>query len=119
MDDRREIAPMNAIGAADRAEAQTLAGMGARPDGGAIVMTADPVQFSVTTGYTAIPMPSNGLDAITKEALDLQATHAILDGEHLPGSPGAVAERLHPTRTEAVPGQTMLVLELAPERQPQ
>jgi hypothetical protein len=119
MDDRREIAPMNALGAADRAEAQTLAGMGAGPDGGAVVMTPDPVQFSVTTGYTAIPMPSNGLDAITKEALDLQATHAILDGEHLPGTPGAVAEQLHPTRTEAVPGQTMLVLELAPERQPQ
>jgi hypothetical protein len=119
MDDRREIAPMNALGAADRAEAQTLAEMGARPDGGAVVMTPDPVQFSVTTGYTAIPMPGNGLDAITKEALGLQATHAILDGEHLPGSPGAVAERLHPTRTEAVPGQTMFVLELAPERQPQ
>ncbi|HEX4154176.1 MAG TPA: hypothetical protein VHY48_01060 [Acidobacteriaceae bacterium] len=116
MDDRREIGPMNAIGEADRAQAAELAAMGAEPEN-AVVMTADPVQFSVTTGYRAIPMPSNGLDAITKEALDLHASYAILDGEHLPGSPNVVAEKLHPTQTEAVPGQTMLVLELCPEPQ--
>ena len=78
-------------------------------------MTPDPVQFSVTTGYSAIPMPGNGLDAITNEALDLHASHAILDGEHLPGSPTAVNQRLHPVQIRTVPGQSVLLLELPRE----
>jgi hypothetical protein len=115
MDDRRTIEPMNAIGDADRAQARALAEMGAQPDDGdspALVMTPDPVQFSVTTGYRAIPLPANGLDAITKEALGLQASHAILDREHLPGSLTEVTERLHPVQTKTIPGQTVLLLEL-------
>lgn len=115
MDDRRSIDPMNAIGDADRAEAKTLAEMGAEPGPGTIVMTPDPVQFSVTTGYPAIPMPSNGLDAITNEALDLHASHAILDGEHLPGSSAEVKEKLHPLQIRTVPGWSVLLLELPKE----
>ena len=119
MDDRRAIDPMNQIGDADRAEARTLASMGATPDGApgrpTLVMTPDPVQFSVTTGYPAIPMPGNGLDAITNEALDLHASHAILDGEHLPGSLAEVTARLHPVQIKTIPGQTVLVFELPRE----
>ena len=115
MDDRRSIDPMNQIGDADRAEARALAAMGATPDASTLVMTPDPVQFSVTTGYPAIPMPGNGLDAITKEALDLHASHAILDGEHLPGSLTEVTAGLHPVQIKAVPGQTVLVFELPRE----
>jgi hypothetical protein len=115
MDDRRAIDPMNAIGDADRAQAKALQAMGARPDGGSIVMTPDPVQFSVTTGYFAIPMPANGLDAITKEALDLHASYAILDGEHPPGSPAEVNQKLHPVQTRTVPGESVLLLQLPKE----
>jgi hypothetical protein len=115
MDDRRAIDPMNAMGAADRAQARTLASMGAPPDAGTVVMTPDPVQFSVTTGYSAIPMPGNGLDAITKEALDLHASHAILDGKHLPGSLAEVVQKLHPVQMRTVPGQTVLIFELPAE----
>jgi hypothetical protein len=57
-------------------------------------------------------MPANGLDAITKEALDLHASHAILDGEHLPGSLAEVMQQLHPVQTKTVPGQTVLLLQL-------
>jgi hypothetical protein len=89
--------------------------MGAAPDGTTLVMTPDPVQFSVTTGYQAIPMPANGLDAITNEALDLHASHAILDGEHLPGSLSEVTARLHPVQIKTVPGQTDLLFELPKE----
>jgi hypothetical protein len=119
MDDRRSIDSMNQIGDADRAQARALAAMGAIPGGTTLVMTADPVQFSVTTGYPAIPMPGNGLDAITNEALDLHASHAILDGEHLPGSFTEVAARLHPVEIKTIPGQTVLLLELPrePKRQ--
>lgn len=119
MDDRRSIDPMNQIGEADRAEAGALAAMGATPEGTSegptLVMTPDPVQFSVTTGYPAIPMPGNGLDAITNEALDLHASHAILDGEHLPGSLTEVTARLHPVQIKTIPGQTVLVFELPRE----
>ena len=115
MDDRRGVASLNAIGDADRAQASNLASMGALPASGVIVMTPDPVQFSVTTGYPAIPMPGNGLDAITNEALDLHASYAILDGEHLPGSPAAVDQKLHPVQTRAVPGQSVLLVELPKE----
>jgi hypothetical protein len=115
MDDRRTIGPMNDIGDADRAQARALAEMGAQPNDAqnpAVVMTPDPVQFSVTTGYRAIPMPANGLDAITNEALDLHASHAILDGAHLPGSAAEVTARLHSVETKTVPGQTVLLFEL-------
>jgi hypothetical protein len=115
MDDRRSIDPMNQIGDADRAAAHTLAAMGASPDGATLVMTPDPVQFSVTTGYPAIPMPGNGLDAITNEALDLHASHAILNAEHLPGSLTEVTARLHPVQIKTIPGQTVLVFELPRE----
>lgn len=115
MDDRRSIGPMNEIGDTDRAEAGLLGEMGAARDDSpdpAVVMTPDPVQFSVTTGYRAIPMPANGLDAITKEALDLHASHAILDGAHLPGSAAEVTEKLHPVEAKMLPGQAVLLLEL-------
>jgi len=116
MDDRRTIGPMNAIGNADRDQAKALQRLGARPDSPqSIVMTPDPVQFSVTTGFFTVPLAGNGLDAITNEALALHPTHAILDGEHLPGSPEAVAQKLHPVRTATVPGQQVLLLELPPE----
>jgi len=119
MDDRRSIDSLNEIGDADRAQARALAAMGAMPEGTpnrpTLVITADPVQFSVTTGYPAIAMPGNGLDAITKEALDLHASHAILDGEHLPGSLTEVTERLHPVEVKTIPGQTVLLLELPRE----
>jgi Dolichyl-phosphate-mannose-protein mannosyltransferase len=115
MDDRRSIDPMNQIGDADLAQARLLKEMGATPDGSTVVMTPDPVQFSVTTGLPAIPMPGNGLDAITNEALDLHASHAILDGEHLPGSLAEVTERLRPVQTRTVSGQTVILFELPRE----
>jgi hypothetical protein len=115
MDDRRSIDAMNRIGDADRAQADVLKAMGAKPNESTVVMTADPVQFSVTTGYRAIPMPGNGLDAITNEALDLHASHAILNGEHLPGSLTEVTARLHPVQIKTVPGQTVLLFELPRE----
>jgi hypothetical protein len=116
MDDRRAIDPMNQIGDADRAQARALEAMGATEDpGSTIVMTPDPVQFSVTTGLPAIPVPANGLDAITNEALDLHASHAILDGEHLPGSPAQLTDKLHPVQTRTIEGQTVLLFELPRE----
>jgi hypothetical protein len=115
MDDRRSIEPMNKIADADLAQADMLEKMGATAGGSTVVMTPDPIQFSVTTGLPAIPMPGNGLGAITNEALDLHASHAILDGEHLPGSLAEVTQSLRPVQTRTVPGQTVILFELPRE----
>jgi hypothetical protein len=115
MDDRRSIEPMNKIADADLAQADMLEKMGATAGGSTVVMTPDPIQFSVTTGLPAIPMPGNGLGAITNEALDLHASHAILDGEHLPRSLAEVTQSLRPVQTRTVPGQTVILFELPRE----
>lgn len=120
MDDRRSIDPMNQIGDADRAQARALEAMGATAEpASTLVMTPDPVQFSVTTGLPAIPMPGNGLGAITKESFDLHASYAILDGDHLPGSLAQVTASLHPIETKTIPGQSVILFELPrePKRQ--
>lgn len=113
MDDRRQIPVMNGIGAADRAEAHQLAGLGA-DQSSAIVMTGDPVQFSVTTGYSAVALPGNGLDAITQAADDLHATHVMLNTEDLPASSDEVSQRLHPVRSVMLPAEHTWILELPP-----
>ena len=113
MDDRRNVTDMNKIGAADRTEAHQLVGLGGAP-GTAIVMTKDPVQFSVTTGYSAVALPSNGLDAIAQAADDLHASHVMLDTEDLPASSDVVNRRLHPVGSVVLPAEHTWILELPP-----
>ena len=111
MEARRDLPLANMIGAADRDEAQGLASLGADP-GRAVVLTNDPVQFSVTTGYAAVALPSNGLDAVAHAAHDFHATHVILDTNSLPASPAELAERLHPLRSTTLSREHSLILEL-------
>ncbi len=108
---RREVEAANLIGAADRAAAYNLAASGASP-ANAIVVTSDPVQFSVTTGYTTLALPINGLDAIAHAAQNFRATHVILNTDDLPASPGELISRLHPVRSETLSPQHLLILSL-------
>ncbi len=114
MEMRRDLPMANGIGAADRAEAERLAALGADP-ASAVVLTNDPVQFSVTTGYATIALPSNGLDAIAQAARDFRATHVILDSDNLPGTPADLMRQLHPLRSVTLPREHSLVLELPPD----
>lgn len=111
MEVRRDLPAANQIGAADRVEAQALAQLNANP-ASAVVLTNDPVQFSVTTSYATIVLPSNGLDAIVDAARDFHATHAILDSDSLPASPEVLLQRLHPVRAINLSQEHTLVLEL-------
>lgn len=113
MDDRRAVPAMNQIEVADRAEAQQLAALGADPRT-SVVLTSDPVQFSVTTGYAAVAVPVNGLDAIVQAAHDLHATHVMLDTEDLPAPSDELNRRLRPVGSAVVPAQHTLILELPP-----
>lgn len=114
MEARRDLPTANLIGAADRAEATQLAAMGADP-ARAVVLTGDPVQFSVTTGYATVALPSNGLDAIAAAARDFHATHVILDSENLPAPTVALERQLQPVRSVSLPEEHSLILEL-PQR---
>jgi hypothetical protein len=111
MEARRDLPAANMIGSADRAEAAQLAALGANP-ARAVVLTGDPVQFSITTGYATIALPSNGLDAIVQAARDFHATHVILDSENLPAPSAELEGQLHPVRSVTLPREHSLILEL-------
>ncbi len=111
METRREVEAANLIGDADRAAAQSLAASGASPST-AVIMTPDPVQFSVTTGYTALALPSNGLDAIARAAGDFGATHVILNTDDLPAPSKEITSQLHPVRTQWITAGHLTILSL-------
>lgn len=111
MEIRRDVPTANQIGEADRAEAIGLKDLGADPFH-AIVLTNDPVQFAVTTGFATIVLPSNGLDAIAQAARDFHVTHVILDSTSLPASRDVVEQRLHPVRALNLAREHSLILEL-------
>ena len=111
MDIRREVQAANRLGDDDRAIAGSLAANAASV-ANAIVLTPDPVQFSVTTGYTAIALPSNGLDAIAAAAHDFRATHVILNSEDLPASPDELKRRLRPLHVDELPAVHTLIFSL-------
>ena len=111
MEARRDVVAANLIGDADRAQAARLTALGANP-ANAVILTGDPVQFSVTTGYAAVTLPSNGLDAIAAAARDFHATHVILDSEDLPASSVDLERQLQPVRSVVLPQEHTLILEL-------
>ena len=112
MEARRTLPVANLMGNADRAEAHVLAVLAANP-ASAVVLTNDPVQFSVTTGYAAVALPSNGIEAIAQAAQDFHATYVILDSEHLPATVAALEQRLHPIRSATLEQEHSLILQLA------
>jgi len=79
MEDRRDLSDMNAIGIRDRHVAALIESRGEDAAKGSVIMTADPAQFSETTGFSAIPVPNNGSKAILRAVLDLQPHEVLLD----------------------------------------
>ena len=111
MDTRREVEAANRLGADDRAIAGSLAANSASL-ANAVVLTQDPVQFSVTTGYAAVALPSNGLEAIVEAAHDFRVTHVILNSEDLPAPIDELERRLHPLHMEELPAEHTLIFSL-------
>lgn len=113
LDDRRDALSMESSGSSDRATAAQLHRLGADP-GTAVILTGDPVQFSVTTGYAAVALPGNGLAAIAAAARDFHATDVLLNTEDLPGTFAALNDQLHPVRSAFLPAEHTLILALPP-----
>ncbi len=118
MDDGRAVSAANRIADADRAEARAILAAGASSQS-ALILTGDPVQFSVTTGLAAVALPSNGLNAIIQAAHAFKATHVMLDTVDLPATPETLAQRLGAVRSLALPAEHTLILVLASDREHQ
>lgn len=113
---RRGLDTTNQDGAQDRAVAQYLQTHGAEAARGSLVMTPDAAQFAETTGYPAIPVPSNGMDATVTAVRDLHPTHVVVKLDPQSGYADAMIAALKPALAEHVPDTRMLVLTLAPAR---
>lgn len=111
LETRREVEANNRLGDRDRRLAARLKQMGARADS-SVVMTGDPVQFAVTTGFATVPVPGNGLDAARAEARALGVTHVMLDSNRLPATEEESARVLGAVRRVRWPEEGLVLLEL-------
>lgn len=75
---RRGVEELNRSGDAMRRVAKALKGEGVEPGRGAAVMIADAAQFSETTGYSAIPLPSNGWRGLKAAVADLRPSCVVM-----------------------------------------
>jgi hypothetical protein len=115
MADRRAVTTGNQIGDRDRLVAAYLAEHGAIAGHSSLVMTGDPAQFSETTGYPAIPLPSNGLLATQQAVHDFAPAYVLLNEEDGPNAMQTLAA-LKPGNAAIVPGARIVVLTMDPQR---
>ena len=112
MEMHRTIDTMNQTGDVDRSVARYLAEHGAQPEMSTLIMTADAAQFSTTTSYPAVPIPSNGTGPTLEAVHDLHPAYLLVetdwDGKYL----AQLAAALKPRSAERVPGTQIVVLTL-------
>jgi hypothetical protein len=113
MDDRRTVTNRNLQGDQDRLVAAYLAQHGVMPGQGSLIMTADPAQFSATTDYSAIPLPSNGVPATQQAVHDLGPTEIVLEEG---SAEMQMRDALHPASVAIIPNTQMVVLTMAARR---
>lgn len=117
MADRRAVTTGNHIGDRDRLVAAYLAEHGAIAGHSSLVMTGDSAQFSETTGYPAIPLPSNGLLATQQAVHDFAPAYVLLNEEDGPNATQTqMLATLKPVNVAIVPETRMMVLTMAPQR---
>ena len=117
MADRRAVTTGNQIGDRDRLVADYLAEHGAIAGHRSLVMTSDPAQFSVTTGYPAVPMPNNGLQATQQAIRDFAPAFVLLNEEDGPDTMQTqMVAALKPVNAVIVPDTKIIVLTMAPQR---
>ncbi|WP_029008303.1 hypothetical protein [Azospirillum halopraeferens] len=74
------------------------------------VLIDDPAQFHVTTGVPALPLPSNGVPAVARAALDHRVSHVVA-----PRALGPDLMRALGGAAVEVPGTDLMVLPLDPQ----
>jgi hypothetical protein len=111
---RRGLDTTNEDGAQARAVAKYLQGHGADRVRGSLVMTSDAAQFAETTGYAAVPVPSNGMAGTLAAVRDLHPTYVVVKLDPESDYAESIVAALKPVSAEHVTGTKMLVLTLAP-----
>jgi hypothetical protein len=87
------------------------------PGRSSLIMTADAAEFSETTGYSAIPLPSNGVSATQQAVHDLEPTEILVDEGDGPTSAATqMSDALNPASAAIVPNTGMVVLAMAARR---
>jgi hypothetical protein len=112
MANRRAVAELNHSGDTLRRVASALSAEGLQPTSPAIIMTDDAAQFSETTGYAAIPLPSNGWPGIQAAIADLQPARLILSPEEYDN----LRDHLGTALAQPVPGANAMIVQPAPSR---
>ncbi len=105
---RRGLEETNKAGNALRVLAAALEHEGIRPESGAVIMTSDSAQLSVTTGYAAVPLPTNGGAAVQQAIHDLKPSRLVVHDstfEQLPGE-------LRQAPNERVAGTDFVIVDL-------
>ena len=80
--------------------------------GTARLITDDPDQMYVTNGYYSIQLPTNGIDAMAQLALDLHATHMLVDTVSSGVSQVQLERRLHPLAIDNIPASSVFLVTL-------
>jgi hypothetical protein len=110
--DRRDLTDLNRAGDLERTAATYLTAHGADPTH-SLVMVDDSALFSETTGYAAIPVPSNGIAATQAAIAALHPDYILLDQGELTTGPEITQATLHATQIDQVPGTTIFALTLS------
>ncbi len=106
MANRRAVDELDQGGETFRRIASALSADGISPGSSAVIMINDAAQFSETTGYAAIPLPSNGWPGIQSAITDLKPARVILSGEDYE----KLRERIGSTPAQTVPGINTVIL---------
>ncbi len=112
MANRRAIADLDRSGDTLRRIASALRAEGLQPASPAVIMIDDAAQFSETTGYAAVPLPSNGSPAIASAVIDLKPSRVVLSDEDYE----KFSRDLGPAPAKPVPGANVFILQPAPSR---
>jgi len=104
LDDRRDLSDMNGIGDRDRRAGAFIQSRTKALPQGVVVMTADPAQFSETTGFSAIPVPNNGVGAIKQAVLDLHPSYILLDATQVEAIEAGMCAKFRSSEIEPIPG---------------
>jgi len=109
---RRAAEEANRVGTADRAVANSIRSAGLAP--GALIMTKDAAQFSETTGFAAVPLPSNGWQGLQSAVRDWRPARVLVEQDDFDANLQRWRSALHPAAETQVGG----VIVLAPDARP-
>jgi hypothetical protein len=75
-------------------------------------MVKDSAQFSVTTSFAAIPVPSNGMEGLLAAVSEMKPDWIVLEQAEFEREREQIEATFHPVSTGWVPGSGVVALRL-------